>query len=108
MNMMLSILAGLSFIAPALLQASMAAGGLAAFALAARQLGKGRLPVCWAYGLGLLAMARLAFVVVPESVFGVPWPSTVRATPEAAGIPQAIKDSSELSPLRLKVLHRAA
>lgn len=82
MSLIEFLLHGLSSLAPALLQASAAAGGFAVLVMVARWLGRGSLPVRWLYWLGLLAMARLALPIVPESSLGLPWPS---AGPSMAG-----------------------
>ena len=91
-----SLLHGLSSLAPALLQASAAAGGFSVLVMVARWLGRGSLPVRWLYWLGLLAMARLALPIVPESSLGLPWPS---AGPSMAGaaadsVPEVRGDTS--------------
>jgi len=61
-------------LALALGQASAASAALSLLVLALRRAGHGVIPVSVLYGLGLLAMVRLALPFVPESMVGLRWP----------------------------------
>ena len=97
MNLLLPIIAASNSLALALLQASVTTAALVVLLLLARRWGKATLPVRWMYGLALLAMARLALPVLPESAYGPRWQG-VPAIPSSSYLTPASPRATSLSP----------
>ena len=105
MNLLLPGIAAVNSVALALLQASVTSSALVVLLLLVRRWGKGAVPVRWVYGLALLAMARLALPVLPESAYGLRWQAEPAIPARSVRLADTSPDAIPPQPTPLRPVH---